>query len=152
YHPAAKARARAQQRQRTTGAGRDRQPSSQLPRGVDAVVGRNAVLEVLRAELPTRTLHLADSLDADDRVREIIALASEQGIEMRETPRAELARFVTEEDTHQGVVLLVPEYEYSHPHDIIEGLPEGTTPLLVALDGITDPHNLGAIIRSVAAF
>jgi hypothetical protein len=52
---------------------------------------------------------------------------------------------------HQGVALKVPPYEYAHPQDLLEEIIDrGQTPLLVALDGITDPRNLGAIIRSTA--
>jgi 23S rRNA (guanosine2251-2'-O)-methyltransferase len=54
---------------------------------------------------------------------------------------------------HQGVALKVPPYEYAHPQDLLESvIDKGQTPLFVALDGITDPRNLGAIIRSTGAF
>ena len=54
---------------------------------------------------------------------------------------------------HQGLALKVPPYEYAHPIDLLDKiLAAGQTPLLVALDGVTDPRNLGAIVRSVAAF
>jgi 23S rRNA (guanosine2251-2'-O)-methyltransferase len=67
-----------------------------------------------------------------------------------ETPRGELDR-LTDGGVHQGLALQVPAYAYAHPNDLVDSqLPE--IPLIVALDGITDPRNLGAIIRSVAAF
>jgi 23S rRNA (guanosine2251-2'-O)-methyltransferase len=54
---------------------------------------------------------------------------------------------------HQGVAIKVPPYEYAHPQDLLEQvIDKGEVPLFVALDGITDPRNLGAIIRSTAAF
>ena len=54
---------------------------------------------------------------------------------------------------HQGLALKVPPYEYAHPIELLDAvLAEDETPLLVALDGITDPRNLGAILRSTAAF
>ena len=61
---------------------------------------------------------------------------------------------MTSRDTvHQGVVLKVPAYEYAHPLELLDEIEKrGQQPLLVALDGVTDPRNLGAIIRSVAAF
>ncbi len=52
---------------------------------------------------------------------------------------------------HQGLAIQVPPYEYAHPSDLIDPEAPGA-PLVVALDGITDPRNLGAIVRSVAAF
>jgi 23S rRNA (guanosine2251-2'-O)-methyltransferase len=59
----------------------------------------------------------------------------------------------THDTVHQGVVLKVPPYTYAHPMELLEAaLDSGSAPLLVALDGITDPRNLGAIIRSTAAF
>lgn len=54
---------------------------------------------------------------------------------------------------HQGVAIKVPPYEYGHPQDLLEEvIDSGETPLFVALDGVTDPRNLGAIMRSAAAF
>ena len=69
---------------------------------------------------------------------------------MLETPRGELDR-LTDGAVHQGLALQVPPYEYAHPSDLIDPELPGI-PLVVALDGITDPRNLGAIVRSVAAF
>ena len=66
--------------------------------------------------------------------------------------RRELDR-LTSEGLHQGLALNVPPYDYAHPDDLIARATEsGTAPLLVALDGVTDPRNLGAAIRSAAAF
>jgi 23S rRNA (guanosine2251-2'-O)-methyltransferase len=71
---------------------------------------------------------------------------------MREAPRHELDR-VTSGAVHQGMALVVPPYQYADPHDLLQlALDEGTSGLIVALDGVTDPHNLGAIVRSAAAF
>lgn len=54
---------------------------------------------------------------------------------------------------HQGLVLQVPPYEYADPQDLVEAAYDnGEDPLIVALDGVTDPRNLGAIVRSVSAF
>src|SRR5690606_40366795 len=67
--------------------------------------------------------------------------------------RPELDRLAGHDAVHQGVALKVPPYEYAHPIELLDAvLAKGQTPLLVALDGVTDPRNLGAIIRSVAAF
>ena len=57
------------------------------------------------------------------------------------------------DSVHQGIALAVPPYQYKDPSELLDrALSQSTLPLLVALDGITDPRNLGAIIRSVAAF
>lgn len=116
----------------------------------EMVAGRNAVIEALRAHVPVVTMYVASRIDADDRVREAIATAANRKIPMLETPRGELDR-LTAGAVHQGLAIQVPPYEYAHPADLIDPEAPGI-PLVVALDGITDPRNLGAIIRSVAAF
>jgi 23S rRNA (guanosine2251-2'-O)-methyltransferase len=69
-----------------------------------------------------------------------------------EAPRPELDR-MTNGLNHQGLVLQVPPYEYAHPEDLTAAAYDnGEDPLIVALDGVTDPRNLGAIVRSVSAF
>jgi 23S rRNA (guanosine2251-2'-O)-methyltransferase len=104
----------------------------------------------LRAHVPVSTLYVAGRIDADDRVREALKTATERGIPVLETPRGELDR-LTDGAVHQGLALQVPPYDYAHPSDLVDPEAPGI-PLVVALDGITDPRNLGAIIRSVAAF
>ena len=116
----------------------------------EVVAGRNAVVEALRAEVPVTTMYVAGRIDADDRVREALATATERGIPVLETPRGELDR-LTDGAVHQGLAVQVPPYEYAHPRDLIAPEAPGA-PLVVALDGITDPRNRGAIVRSVAAF
>ena len=114
------------------------------------VAGRNSVLEALRADVPVTTMYVAGRIDSDDRVREALKIATERGIPVLETPRGELDR-LTDGAVHQGLALQVPPYEYAHPSDLVDPELPGI-PLVVALDGITDPRNLGAIVRSVAAF
>jgi len=116
----------------------------------EIVAGRNSVVEALRADVPVTTMYVAGRIDADDRVREALKTATAKGIAVLETPRGELDR-LTDGAVHQGLALQVPPYEYAHPQDFIDPQSPGI-PLVVALDGITDPRNLGAIIRSVAAF
>ena len=119
-------------------------PSSEI------VAGRNSVVEALRADVPVTTMYVAGRIDTDDRVREALKIATERGVPILETPRGELDR-LTDGAVHQGLALQVPPYEYAHPSDLIDPQLPGI-PLIVALDGITDPRNLGAIVRSVAAF
>ena len=116
----------------------------------EVVAGRNSVVEALRAEIPANTLYVASRIDSDDRVREAVKLAGGRGIPLLETPRGELDR-LTDGAVHQGLALQVPPYEYADAADLINPEMPGI-PLIVALDGITDPRNLGAIIRSLAAF
>jgi 23S rRNA (guanosine2251-2'-O)-methyltransferase len=118
----------------------------------EVVAGRNAVLEALRAAVPATALYAGPRLDADDRVREVIALAAQAGIPMIEAGRPELDR-LTGGSVHQGLALRIAPYDYSHPGDLTaRAVAAGQIPLIVALDGITDPRNLGAIVRSAAAF
>ncbi|MDN5769189.1 MAG: 23S rRNA (guanosine(2251)-2'-O)-methyltransferase RlmB [Humibacillus sp.] len=116
----------------------------------EMVAGRNSVLEALRANIPVSTMYIANRIDTDDRVREALKIATGRSLPILETPRGELDR-LTDGAVHQGLALQVPPYEYAHPSDLIDPELPGI-PLVVALDGITDPRNLGAIIRTVAAF
>jgi len=119
----------------------------------EIVTGRNSVLEALRARIPATTLYIAARVEMDDRVREMLALAKNRNVPILEIMRPELDRISGRDAVHQGVALKVPPYEYAHPVDLLDAVTKrGDTPLFVALDGITDPRNLGAIIRSTAAF
>ncbi|MEK9602614.1 MAG: 23S rRNA (guanosine(2251)-2'-O)-methyltransferase RlmB, partial [Pontimonas sp.] len=120
---------------------------------VELVTGRNSVIEALRARIPATTLHVATKIDMDDRVRESLALANKRGIPLLEIPRPELDRMTGPDTVHQGIALSVPPYSYAHPLELAEKAEaHEPAPVFVALDGITDPRNLGAIVRSVAAF
>ncbi len=119
----------------------------------ETVTGRNSVLEALRAKIPAMTLYIAQHVEMDDRVKEMLAIARHREIPVLEVTRQELDRMAGFDGVHQGVALKVPPYEYAHPQDLLEQvIARGEVPLFVALDGITDPRNLGAIIRSTAAF
>jgi 23S rRNA (guanosine2251-2'-O)-methyltransferase len=119
----------------------------------EVVTGRNSVLEALRAKIPATTLYIASRIEYDDRVKEVLALATSRGIPILEIMRPELDRIAGFDSVHQGLALKVPPYEYAHPQELLEKvISRGQVPLFVALDGVTDPRNLGAIIRSTAAF
>lgn len=118
----------------------------------EVVFGRNAVVEAMRAEVPAKTLHVGERLDSDPRVRESLELAVAQGVPILEISRAELDR-ICGGGVHQGLALTLPPYTYAHPDDLVIAAHEtGQTPLIVAVDGVTDPRNLGAVVRSAAAF
>jgi 23S rRNA (guanosine2251-2'-O)-methyltransferase len=118
--------------------------------GPEMVAGRNSVVESLRAGIPAMALYVAGRAHEDERVAEALQLAAEDGIAVLESGLPELDR-LTGGAIHQGVALRVRPYEYAHPEDLIER-EQLTLPLIVALDGVTDPRNLGAIVRSAAAF
>ncbi|WP_435154545.1 23S rRNA (guanosine(2251)-2'-O)-methyltransferase RlmB [Amycolatopsis sacchari] len=120
--------------------------------GPEIIAGRNPVVEALRAGVPGTTLYVALNIDADDRVNEAVRMAADKGISVLEVPREELDR-KTNRAVHQGLGLQVPPFEYTHPDDLLAiARDSGEPPLLVALDGVTDPRNLGAVVRSAAAF
>ncbi|GAA4094802.1 23S rRNA (guanosine(2251)-2'-O)-methyltransferase RlmB [Nonomuraea soli] len=114
--------------------------------------GRNPVAEALAAGVPASALYVASRLDGDDRVRASLKLAAERGIALLEVSRDKLDR-LTEGAVHQGIALQIPAYDYAHPSELIEIAQDAAEiPLIVALDGVTDPRNLGAIARSATAF
>ncbi|QAB18488.1 23S rRNA (guanosine(2251)-2'-O)-methyltransferase RlmB [Leucobacter muris] len=119
----------------------------------ELVTGRNAVLEALRTRIPATALYIAARIEMDDRTREILRLATNRNVPVLEVMRPEMDRMTERDTVHQGVVLKVPPMEYAHPLEMLdEIIGRDEVPLIVALDGVTDPRNLGAIIRSTAAF
>lgn len=164
YHPKAKAKARAERgaaqpetrrnsRASLTPRGASSARSAKRPDGAEVVTGRNSVVEALRAKVPASALYIAERVDVDERVRESIALANHRGIPILEVTRMDVDRIAGADVVHQGIALQVPPYQYAHPSDLIDRIEKrGLVPLIVALDGVTDPRNLGAILRSVAAF
>ncbi|MGO2054044.1 23S rRNA (guanosine(2251)-2'-O)-methyltransferase RlmB [Arthrobacter sp. MYb211] len=124
----------------------------------EMVTGRNSVVEALRAGIPAKALHVAIRIEVDDRVRESLKLAAAQGIPLMEVSKPELER-ITDGAIHQGMALQIPPYEYKDAVQLVQKSVKDydrgysrTQPLFIALDGITDPRNLGAIIRSASAF
>ncbi|WP_182347263.1 23S rRNA (guanosine(2251)-2'-O)-methyltransferase RlmB [Tomitella gaofuii] len=157
YHPAAKKAAKAAKTAGTApgGAQPARRQSGGARRGDAAhenVLGRNPVLECLRQRVPATTLFVAVGTENDERLTEAVQLAAEAGISIQEVPRTDLDRMSTG-GVHQGVALQIPPFRYAHPDELLDhARGSGRPPLFVALDNITDPRNLGAVIRSVAAF
>lgn len=152
YHKAYKAKQaaerRASGRQATSSAPRTGRPGA----GAEWVAGRNPVLEALQAEIPVKTAYVAEGAERDDRLRDILRFAADRSIPMLQVTRIELDRH-TGGAIHQGVALQLPEFTYAHPEDLLAAAVEaGPAALVVALDSITDPRNLGAIVRSAAAF
>jgi 23S rRNA (guanosine2251-2'-O)-methyltransferase len=160
WHPAGKRKAAAERYSAAGGkGGKPGQPAQRSSRpakrddDTETVTGRNSVLEALRAKIPATAFYIAQRVEMDDRVKEMLSIATHRNIPVLEVTRPELDRMAGFDGVHQGVALKVPPYAYAHPQDLLEEVIDaGQTPLFVALDGITDPRNLGAIIRSTAAF
>lgn len=147
HHPAAR-RERAAKKRADAGTSRGGASGSRSrPRrsAGSVLMGRNPVVEALRAGIPASALYVQAKADADDRWREAMKIAVSRNLAIMEVAKTELDR-MTEGGVHQGLVLTVPEYDYADAADLETGT------LLVALDGVTDPRNLGAIARSAAAF
>jgi 23S rRNA (guanosine2251-2'-O)-methyltransferase len=143
HHPAGK---------RAAKAARSAQGRHKKTDETEIVLGRNAVLECLRAGAPATALYVALGADADEKLTESVQLAADKGISILEVPRHDLDR-IAANGMHQGIALQVPPYNYAHPDDLLADAKSDVSPaLLVALDNISDPRNLGAIVRSVAAF
>ena len=131
-------------------------PARRAPRGAgdaaEFVAGRNAVVESLRARVPSAALYVGARVARDERIEEAIKLAADRGVPVLEAGAAELDR-LTGGALHQGLALRVRAYDYAHPDDLlVRAADAGQLPLIVALDGVTDPRNVGAIARSAAAF
>ncbi len=116
------------------------------PKG-EIVAGRNAVLEALRASVPATEVLVARGIDIDDRVAESLQLALHLQLPIREVHRAEVEGI---SPNSQGIILAIKPYQYSSFEEITQRAKYPM--LLVALDGVTDPRNLGAIVRSAGAF
>jgi 23S rRNA (guanosine2251-2'-O)-methyltransferase len=141
YHPAAK-RERAAAKRASEGA----RTSSKSTRGDSStLMGRNAIVEALRAGIPAKALYVQMKSDTDERWREAMKLALHHGIPIMEVTKLELDR-MSDGGVHQGLVLSVPPFAYAELSDL------KNAHALIALDGVTDPRNLGAIARSAGAF
>lgn len=151
-HPAARrASAKSRAAQGHSG-GKGRPAGRKADDGPELVLGRNPVVECLRAGVPATALYVAVGTENDERLTESVRIAAETGISILEVPRTDLDR-LSANGLHQGLALQVPPYRYAHPDDLLARAEESAQPaLLVALDNISDPRNLGAVVRSAAAF
>ena len=116
----------------------------------DVLVGRNAVLEALRSGRGINKLLVAKG-DREGSVTEILALAKERGIPVQMVERSKISSMVGDM-RHQGVLAHVAPVAYAELEDILKLAAErGEQPLLLLLDELEDPHNLGALMRTADA-
>lgn len=116
--------------------------------GRELVVGRGPVLEIAAAGVEIERVFIADSTDG--RMREVVAALADTGAPFVEVTRKDL-EIASDGAVHQGIGVEVAEYEYWDLDEVLVRALEGSG-LLVALDHVTDPHNVGAVLRSAAAF
>lgn len=115
----------------------------------DILYGINPVREALRGNRKAFELYVQTS-GTDHRIAKLTALAEEQEIPVRRRERSDLERLAGNPH-HQGVVLRVAPFVYSELEDILSNYKESNDTLFIlVLDGIQDPQNLGALIRSAA--
>lgn len=111
----------------------------------DVVAGRNAVLELLKSDKDINKLYVERG-EKHGSITEIIAKAREQKVVLVEVPKQKLDLMA---ENHQGVVAVVPPFNYCEVEDILDLAKEkNEEPFILILDGIEDVHNLGAIIRT----
>ena len=143
--------AEAAPKRRPAPAATGRRPESRLETRAssDAVAGRNSVVEALRAKIPAKELLIAERVEIDERMTEALRLAKNQDLGIKEVARGVLDG-ITGTTTHQGIALIIKPFGYKSFDAMVAGAKKPG--LLIGLDGVTDPHNLGAIVRSAAAF
>ena len=145
YHQAHKAAKRAEK-------AKDTRPRRRTTADAEWAAGRNSVVELLRGNVPVTAIYVAEGAERDNRLREAFKLAAEQSVKLLEVTRNEMDR-MTSGAVHQGLAARLPAYEYAHADDLLERADEAKEPaLIVALDSVTDPRNLGAVVRSAAGF
>jgi 23S rRNA (guanosine2251-2'-O)-methyltransferase len=146
YHKAHKAAQKSAQSKSRT------QPKRRTGSEAEWIAGRNSVVEALRAGVPVSTVYVAEGAERDGRLREAFKIAAERGISLMEVTKNELDR-LTGGAVHQGLAARIPAYQFAHGDDLIAAAKEqGEKPLIIALDSVTDPRNLGAVVRSASGF
>ena len=109
------------------------------------IYGRTAVIEALRLPTTPGKLYLRNGIN-DAASKTILDLARSRGVPVMRVDSPAIDRLCGKV-SHQGVVLVMAEVAYVSIEDMLAKVPDGTPPLIVMADGVTDPHNLGALIR-----
>ncbi len=114
----------------------------------EIIYGRNPVLEALESDIKLESLLIQNGLEGS--VKKIIGKARDKGVRIKYGSKRDLDR--VSEAAHQGVIAFIEMYRYSSLEDIFDKAEaSGEKPFVIILDGIEDPHNLGAIIRTAEA-
>lgn len=151
YHPAYKKKL-AREAAAAKAAGPKLRGHLRTPEGYDLIAGRNPVVEAVSSGVPFSRVFVVGTIAIDDRVTAVLQAATQNGAELIEVTRHELDK-MTDGQVHQGIALEIPPHEYVEVEDLIERGYDHVEPgLIVALDSVTDPHNLGAVMRSASAF
>jgi 23S rRNA (guanosine2251-2'-O)-methyltransferase len=110
------------------------------------IIGRNPVLEALKSGREIEKLLVGK--DAEGSIRKILGMAKEKGLSCQFLEKSALDR-IADGGVHQGVIAYISTYEYCELEDILDlAKSRGEDPFVILLDGIEDPHNLGAIMRT----
>lgn len=113
----------------------------------DQIEGRNSVIELLESDRDINKILIAKG-ERHGSINKIITLAKQRKIVIAEVERQKL-NAISKTDNHQGVIAIVPPFNYASVEDIISVTKQkGEDPFILILDGIEDPHNLGSIIRT----
>ena len=153
YHPAYKKKADKERREEQAAARAKAatRTAVRLQPGNELVVGRNAVMEAAASGVRIKKIFIASD-PSQGRMREVFEALAATGAPFQEVTRRDLDR-ASDGAVHQGIGIEVGEYKYWDLEDLLVHSAQQIKPgLLVALDHITDPHNVGAILRSGAAF
>lgn len=113
----------------------------------DQIEGRNSVIELLESDRDINKILISKG-EKHGSINKIIALANERKVLLKEVEKQKLNQ-IANTDNHQGVIAIVPPFNYCELEDILEEAEQRREdPFILILDGIEDPHNLGAIIRT----
>lgn len=130
----------------------------QLADDYELIVGRNPVFEAIKSGIEPTRLFLSGASMSDARVEDVLRAATASGTPLVEVSRSELDR-MSDGAVHQGIAIEVPPYSYASLDELLTSADSQESrerpndiPLILALDSVTDPHNLGAALRSASAF